>query len=156
MRQLASAQGATVKSTHPAKSSKSISYAVFSSKSMSTDQLIAKFKGRSNVVAVSANNYEHISTVPNDPQFPNQWEMQDSSGPGIDAPLAWDLTTGSSDVVVAVIDTGMAYTHVDLKDNVLDESWRDRGQRQRRRRQRLRRRRSRYRRCGWDQRPVGR
>jgi subtilisin family serine protease len=118
MRQLASAQGATVKSTHPAKSSKSISYAVFSSKSMSTDQLIAKFKGRSNVVAVSANNYEHISTVPNDPQFPNQWEMQDSSGPGIDAPQAWDLTTGSSDVVVAVIDTGMAYTHVDLKDNV--------------------------------------
>lgn len=118
MRQLASDQGATVKSVHQAKSSKSISYAVFSSKSLSTDQLIAKFQGRSDVVAVSPNNYVHISTVPNDPGFSDQWEMQNSSDTDIDAPEAWDLTTGSSDVVVAVVDTGVAYTHVDLKDNV--------------------------------------
>ena len=32
----------------------------------------------------------------------------------IDANLAWDITVGSKDVVVAVIDTGIRYTHQEL------------------------------------------
>ena len=35
----------------------------------------------------------------------------------ISAPAAWDLSTGSSTVVVADIDTGMRYTHQDLASN---------------------------------------
>jgi subtilisin family serine protease len=53
------------------------------------------------------------STVPNDPMFGKLWGMQT-----IHASEAWDLTTGSSNVVVAVIDTGVDYTHRDLYKNI--------------------------------------
>jgi serine protease len=42
---------------------------------------------------------------PNDPQYSNQWGY--SGTWGINAPAAWDVTTGSASVVVAVIDTGI-------------------------------------------------
>jgi len=41
-------------------------------------------------------------TVPNDPNYGSQWHL-----PKIDAPNAWDITTGSSNVIVAVLDTGL-------------------------------------------------
>ena len=48
---------------------------------------------------------------PNDPQYPNQWHYYGTYG--INAPAAWDLTTGSSNIVVAVVDTGIT-NHADL------------------------------------------
>lgn len=51
--------------------------------------------------------------VPNDPSYASQ-----SNLPQIEAPAAWDYTTGSSEVVVAVIDTGVDYTHPDLASNM--------------------------------------
>ena len=56
--------------------------------------------------------------VPNDPLFPNQWGLNNPNDADIDAPEAWNITTGSSNVVVAVIDTGVDYTHEDLAANM--------------------------------------
>lgn len=66
--------------------------------------------------------------LPDDPLFHNEWGL-DNTGqrindgdPGapdadIDAPEAWDLATGSHDVVVAVVDEGMDFNHPDLAAN---------------------------------------
>ena len=57
---------------------------------------------------------QHTLT-PNDPQYGNQWHYfaPGAGHYGINAPAAWDITTGSSSVVVAVIDTGIT-NHADL------------------------------------------
>lgn len=51
--------------------------------------------------------------VPSDPYFANLWGLE-----AINAPDAWSVTGGSDDVVVAVIDTGIDYTHPDLQKNI--------------------------------------
>ena len=52
---------------------------------------------------------------------------QNGGVPGADIGVtaAWDLTTGSSDIIVATVDTGIRYTHQDLAANL----WRNPGQR---------------------------
>lgn len=71
-------------------------------------------------------NYEvnANATIPNDTYFAQLWGMNNTGQTGgtidadIDAPEAWDLETGSRDIVVAVIDTGIDYNHNDLRDNM--------------------------------------
>ena len=60
-------------------------------------------------------------TTPDDPSFGQLWGLHNTGQTGgtadadIDAPEAWDVsTTGSSDVVVGVIDTGVDFAHPDL------------------------------------------
>lgn len=66
------------------------------------------------VVAVQPNFYYRLLNTPNDPRF-TSGELYGITK--IAAPAAWDLTTGSSGVVVADIDTGLRYTHQDLAAN---------------------------------------
>ena len=68
------------------------------------------------VKSCSPNYQVRASALPNDTQFGTLWGM--SADRGIDAPGAWDVTTGSNSIVVAVIDTGADYTHPDLADNI--------------------------------------
>ncbi|MEY2988484.1 MAG: hypothetical protein RJB13_2005, partial [Pseudomonadota bacterium] len=51
--------------------------------------------------------------VPDDPKFPSLWGMTK-----IRAPETWESFTGNQENVIAVIDTGIDYTHEDLKDNI--------------------------------------
>ncbi|MGH3044128.1 MAG: S8 family serine peptidase [Gaiellaceae bacterium] len=65
------------------------------------------------------NNISHLTaTLPNDPRFGDLWGLNQTADHDIDAPEAWDLNTGSGSVIVAVIDSGVSYTHPDLAPNI--------------------------------------
>jgi subtilisin family serine protease len=62
--------------------------------------------------------------TPNDPYLSSLWGLHNAGQNGgtndadIDAPEAWNITTGSSNVIIAVIDTGVDYNHQDLSANI--------------------------------------
>ena len=61
--------------------------------------------------------------TPNDPQFEQQWALRNTGqeggqfGSDIKATTAWEKTTGASRTVVAVIDSGIDFTHPDVRNN---------------------------------------
>ncbi len=58
-----------------------------------------------------------LTATPNDANYANQWALENTNDADIDASQAWNYGTTSS-VVVAVIDTGVDYTHTDLAANI--------------------------------------
>jgi subtilisin family serine protease len=101
------------------------------SRDMKAADMIKLFKKDPRVKSVSLNYAKHLKgcggTVPDDPYIIDQWAHHNVGWiapitPVLDADMdsvdAWDIQTGSSDVVVAVIDTGVDYTHPDLNDNM--------------------------------------
>ena len=65
------------------------------------------------VIYAEPNFINHAFLIPNDPEYGRQSHYQQ-----INLPEAWDITTGSDDIVVAVIDSGIAY-HDDLEVRLL-------------------------------------
>lgn len=67
---------------------------------------------------------DNAATRPNDPQFDEQWALNNfgqengKKRADLDALKAWEETKGSDEVVVAVLDTGVDFTHVDLRENM--------------------------------------
>jgi thermitase len=64
--------------------------------------------------------------TPNDPDFPYQWSLKNTGilqgsvpGADINAPAAWGVTTGATQIKIAVIDEGVDSTNVDLSAKVL-------------------------------------
>ncbi len=91
-------------------------------------ELMRNLAGRADVVYAEPNYLIYAADVPNDPLFGNQYGLQNVGqtiagqpgvpGADISAVPAWDITVGSPDNVVAVVDTGVNYLHPDLVDNI--------------------------------------
>jgi serine protease len=60
-----------------------------------------------------------VRAVPNDPLYAQQWLLQNGQPSAIDAQGAWDISTGSPNVVVAIVDTGVRPDHEDLRDRLV-------------------------------------
>lgn len=81
------------------------------------EKALEKYKAFGEIESAQPNYYYHLQVTPNDTQFGSLYGMTK-----ISAPAAWDLTTGSANTVVAVIDTGSKYTHEDLAANMWTNS----------------------------------
>jgi hypothetical protein len=92
------------------------------------DAAIAKLSKDPRVRYAEPNHVITIDSLPNDPAFANTWGLNNTGqtingAPGtpdadIDAPEAWNVTTGSPNVTVAVIDTGVDWSHPDLSSRI--------------------------------------
>ena len=76
------------------------------------------------VFEIEADDFAPSPVTPSDPQFSAQWALLNdgsrggTKGADISATYAWTVTTGSDKVVVAVLDSGVDYTHTDLASNI--------------------------------------
>jgi subtilisin family serine protease len=87
---------------------------------------IAKYE-QSGLVEFAEPDYEvHAALAPNDPKYLDGtlWGLNNTgqnggmAGADIDAPEGWDVLTSASNIVVAVLDSGIRYTHEDLASNM--------------------------------------
>ena len=70
---------------------------------------VGKYKKRADVIYAEPNYIAYTQWVPNDPYYIYQWHLDNPEYGGIQMEAAWDIATGSPSVIVAIVDTGIAY-----------------------------------------------
>ncbi|MFW6236322.1 MAG: S8 family peptidase, partial [Desulfovibrionales bacterium] len=95
---------------------------------MSMEEAVRLLEKDPNVDFVEPNYIRRRTAVPNDLLFGLQWALSNTGqtvnkvagtvDADIDAVEAWDREIGNSDIVVAVLDTGIDWRHPDLKENI--------------------------------------
>ncbi len=98
-------------------------------KGISRDALLKKLS-KHKAISIAEPNYiikaistERQQVLPSDPRFAELWGLHNTGQAGgrvdadIDAPEAWEITKGSRDTIIGIIDTGLDYNHPDLAAN---------------------------------------
>lgn len=95
---------------------------------LSVDEAVLKYRSNPAVEYAEPNYLYQLQSIPSDAQFGTLWGLHNTgqvvngtagkADADIDAPEAWDISTGSSNVIIAVIDSGLAYDHPDLAPNI--------------------------------------
>jgi subtilisin family serine protease len=88
-------------------------YLVQNPPGLSVAETVRRYKSNPNVLYAEPDYLVQAFVTPTDPLWSSQWDMTK-----ISCPAAWDQPTDGTDVVVAVIDTGIDYTHPDLQPNL--------------------------------------
>lgn len=82
------------------------------------DKVIEALKHNPNIEFIELNNIVNAQLIPNDLYFPDLWALNEKYGPKLRAAEAWDISTGSTNIPVAVLDTGVNINHEDLSTNI--------------------------------------
>lgn len=89
-------------------------------KNIDIRSVVYEYMNDSSVEFAEPNYIYHPDVIPNDPYFNQQWALHNTGQTGgtpdadIDASDAWDTTMGDDEVVIAILDSGVDYTHPDL------------------------------------------
>jgi len=70
---------------------------------------VKEFSKRADVIYAEPNYIAYTQMVPNDPYYKYQWHFDNPVYGGIQMEKAWDISTGNPSVIVAIVDTGIAY-----------------------------------------------
>ena len=97
---------------------------------VSVQEAIDLYEQDPNVLYAEPNYILKTTATPNDPRYLSgeMWGLNNTGqtggtpGADIDAPDAWNITTGDGSVVVAIIDSGVDYNHVDLAPNIFQNN----------------------------------
>jgi len=81
-------------------------------------RIAAKLAQDTGVVYAEPDRRKYPHRVPTDTRYSQQWYLSEPTG-GINAQSAWDVTTGSASIIVAVIDTGIVLTNSELQGRLL-------------------------------------
>ncbi len=100
-----SRHGASVKYTSPYGKFKTIKIP----KGKTVSEMVESYKKDSNVEYAEPNYICHTLMVPNDQYYSLQWHLDNTEYGGINMEAAWEISTGDPSVVVAIVDTGIAY-----------------------------------------------
>jgi subtilisin family serine protease len=92
------------------------------------EDAVSQYQQSPAVEYAEPNYLYQASAIPNDTLFTTLWGLHNTGqtvngtagtvGADIEAPDAWNLTTGSPNVIIGVVDTGIAYDHPDLAPNM--------------------------------------
>ena len=95
---------------------------------MTVDEAVDFFKADPDVLYAEPNYMYRLKAMPDDPQMDRLWGLANigqaingntgKTGADLDAARAWELETGSRQIVVAVVDSGVDLSHPDLAANI--------------------------------------
>ncbi len=89
-------------------------FKVYFAGEVEVEQVVQAYQNIPGVVDAQPIGIHRVQKIPNDPRFSEQWHLDQSQDHDIDAPEAWDIQTGNSAIIVAILDTGVRYFHKDL------------------------------------------
>ena len=101
----------------------------FDKTKISAASILSDVRRSRQVAAAQMNQKVHLRAIPNDPDFFSQWQYDNTganngiSDADIDAPPAWDITTGGTtvtgeEIVIGIVDGGVNLIHPDLAGNI--------------------------------------
>jgi subtilisin family serine protease len=79
---------------------------------------LERFRGAAGVASADPIGVVPVSAIPNDSLWSSSWWFDQVSGHHIHATSAWNVTTGDTSIVVAILDTGVLPYHPDLGGSV--------------------------------------